>query len=166
MYKAYYFCIETGLTRVKWEYVFRRCSIKKMFWENSQNSQENTCARVSFLMKLQGSAYNFIKKRDSGKGVFFWQPFSKNQNWAYLWINSIKCLYNLCFFDRFYCMSSWELSKNSYRKILQLSSKPFAFTSYYLKNKNMSRTSLPALCSAWFWKKNISLFNMCIKMVC
>ena len=29
------------------------CSVKKVFLEISQNSQENTCARVSFLMKLQ-----------------------------------------------------------------------------------------------------------------
>ena len=29
----------------------KRCSIKKMFWEISQNSQESTCSRVSFLMK-------------------------------------------------------------------------------------------------------------------
>ena len=33
---------------------------KKVFLEISQNSQENTCARVSFLMKLQ--VFNFIKK--------------------------------------------------------------------------------------------------------
>ena len=32
---------------------------EKMFLEISQNSQENTCA---FLMKLQASACNFIKK--------------------------------------------------------------------------------------------------------
>ena len=32
-----------------------RCSVKKMFLEISQNSQENTCARVFFLIKLQGS---------------------------------------------------------------------------------------------------------------
>ena len=30
-----------------------RCSVKKMFLEISQNSQVNTCARVSFLIKLQ-----------------------------------------------------------------------------------------------------------------
>ena len=29
------------------------CSVKKMFLEIAQNSQENTCARVSFLIKLQ-----------------------------------------------------------------------------------------------------------------
>ena len=29
------------------------CSVKKVFLEISQNSQENLCARVSFLKKLQ-----------------------------------------------------------------------------------------------------------------
>ena len=37
----------------------RRCSVKKVFLKISQNFQENTCARVSFLIK-----------RDSGIGVF------------------------------------------------------------------------------------------------
>ena len=35
---------------------------KKVFLEISQISQENTCARVSFLIKLQSWACNFIKK--------------------------------------------------------------------------------------------------------
>ena len=35
------------------EAVAQRCSVKKVFLEISQNSQENTCARVSFLIKLQ-----------------------------------------------------------------------------------------------------------------
>ena len=33
-----------------------------VFLENSQKSQENTCARVSFLIKLQAEACNFVKK--------------------------------------------------------------------------------------------------------
>ena len=44
------------------EVVARRCSLKKVFLEISQNSQENTCARVSFLIKLQASGLNFIKR--------------------------------------------------------------------------------------------------------
>ena len=32
------------------EEVVQRCSVKKVFLEISQNSQENTCARVSFLI--------------------------------------------------------------------------------------------------------------------
>ena len=50
------------------------CSVKKVFLEISQNSLENTCARVSFLIKLlnkvAGLACNFINKRDSCTGVF------------------------------------------------------------------------------------------------
>ena len=42
------------------EAVVRRCSVKKVFLENLQNSQEITCARVSFLIKLQ--AWSCIKK--------------------------------------------------------------------------------------------------------
>ena len=34
----------------------RRCSIKKGFLKFLQNSQENACARVSFLLKLQALA--------------------------------------------------------------------------------------------------------------
>ena len=30
-----------------------RCSVKKVFLQITQNSQENTCTRVSFLIKLQ-----------------------------------------------------------------------------------------------------------------
>ena len=37
------------------EAVARGCSDKNVFLKISQNSQENTCARVSFLMKLQAS---------------------------------------------------------------------------------------------------------------
>ena len=40
----------------------QRCSIKKVFLKISQNLQENTCARVSFLIKLQASVCHFIKK--------------------------------------------------------------------------------------------------------
>ena len=37
------------------EAVARRCSVRKVFLKISQNSLENTCARVSFLIKLQAS---------------------------------------------------------------------------------------------------------------
>ena len=39
-------------------------------------------------------------------GKLFPEPFSKNQNWAYFWINVLK-FYTACF----YCMPSWGLSK-------------------------------------------------------
>ena len=36
--------------------------MKKVFLETSQNSQENTCVKVSFLIKLQAETCNFSKK--------------------------------------------------------------------------------------------------------
>ena len=45
------------------EAVVQMCSVKKVFLEMSQNSQGNTCARVSFLITLQASGCNFISKK-------------------------------------------------------------------------------------------------------
>ena len=39
------------------------CSVKKIFLRISQNSQENTSARVSFLIKLQAPPATLLKKR-------------------------------------------------------------------------------------------------------
>ena len=50
------------------EAVAQRSPIKKVFLEFSQNSQENTCARVSFLIKLQ--VCNFIKKETLAQVLF------------------------------------------------------------------------------------------------
>ena len=44
------------------EAVARTCSVKHLFLEMSQNSQENTCAKVSFLIKLQASVCSFVKR--------------------------------------------------------------------------------------------------------
>ena len=56
------------------EAVVRRCSVEKVFLEISQNSQENTCARVTFSIKLQAShrcfPVNFAK--------FLRAPFLQN----------------------------------------------------------------------------------------
>ena len=41
-------CISEETVAVVW-----RCFVKMVFVEISQNSQENTCARISFLIKLQ-----------------------------------------------------------------------------------------------------------------
>ena len=44
------------------EAVAQRCSVKKAFIEISQNSQENICARVSFLTKWQASGLQLYFK--------------------------------------------------------------------------------------------------------
>ena len=42
------------------EAVARWCSVKKVFLEISQNPQENTCRRVSVLIKLQAFYFNKV----------------------------------------------------------------------------------------------------------
>ena len=49
----YSFNVQAAVDYQNLEAVAQRCSVKKVFLEISQNSQENTCARVSFLINLQ-----------------------------------------------------------------------------------------------------------------
>ena len=49
------------------EAVVRRCSVKRVFLETLQNSQENTCARASFLIKLKARPATLLKKRLWGR---------------------------------------------------------------------------------------------------
>ena len=63
------------------ETVVRRCSVKKVFLEISQNSQENTCARDSSLMKLQGEAWDFINR----------------EALAQVWLATLKSEWQRCF---------------------------------------------------------------------
>ena len=54
------------------EVVVQSCSVKKVFLKISQNSRENTSARVYFLIKLQAWGLQLYRKRDSDTGVFLW----------------------------------------------------------------------------------------------
>ena len=79
----------------------------------------------------------------------FLDPFLKNQNWTYLWVNSqSKVLYSL-----------FSLQNDGYRNILKVNCKTLAFTSCkaFLTNKERFETRLPASFSAWFLKKNTFL---------
>ena len=58
--------LENFINILNLEAVARRCSVKKVFLEISQNSQENICARVSFLIKLQILGLQLYQNRDSG----------------------------------------------------------------------------------------------------
>ena len=61
------------------EAVVQMCSVKNVFLEISQNSQENTCARVSFLTKLQASVWNFIKEENLAL-VFSYEFYEVSKN--------------------------------------------------------------------------------------
>ena len=60
------------------EAVAQRCFVNKVFLKISQNSQENTCARVSFLIKMQSWGLQLYSKRDSGTGTCEFCKISKN----------------------------------------------------------------------------------------
>ena len=72
----------------------------------------------------------------------FLNHFLKNQNWAYLWINILKCS-TVCFY--------W-MRVESYRKILKLSCRPLAFTSYKAFLKKRPAFFLPHFLYD-FWRK-------------
>ena len=80
---------------------------KKVFLEISQNSQENTCSRASFLIKLQASASacNFIKKEALAQ-VFFCEfcEISKNTVFTeHLWVTaSEECQFFFWIFERMF----------------------------------------------------------------
>ena len=56
--------IRSELFSTKWQIIshWNRSSRPEVFLKIPQNSQENTCGRVSFLIKLQVQVCNFIKK--------------------------------------------------------------------------------------------------------
>ena len=60
----YLMYITTSFRYCKTQSNFSRCrsSWPKVFLKISKNSQESTCVRASFLIKLQGETCNFIKK--------------------------------------------------------------------------------------------------------
>ena len=65
--------------------VAQMCSVKKVLLEISQNSHENTCARVFFLIKLQGwllVAASFCCR------YVFWKEIIKNPQF---FLNSVPC---------------------------------------------------------------------------
>ena len=61
----------------KLEAVARRCSVKKVFLITSQNSQENTCARISSLIKLQASGLRPATLLKKGQHRCFPENFVK-----------------------------------------------------------------------------------------
>ena len=72
------------------EAVVGRCFVKKVFLKNSKNSQENTSARVSFLIKLQAETCNSFKKETLAQ-VFsceFCQIFKKGFFTEHLWVTA------------------------------------------------------------------------------
>ena len=102
---SYVFQITCNLSNFNVEGVAQRWSVKKVFLEISQNSQENSSATVSFLMKLQIEACNFLLKKwlwhscsPLNFAKFLRAPFlTKHFRWLLLSIRSFKIQNNFFF---------------------------------------------------------------------
>ena len=106
-----------------WEAAIQRCSVKKVFLEISQNSQENTCARVSFLIKWQASDLQLYLKRDSDTCfpvnfvILLRTPFCTEHFW---WL--------LLQFDMFVLWFAFEILLRSLHKLSLLWMKMFFYS--------------------------------------
>ena len=69
--------------------VVRKCSVKKVFLEISENSHEKTFARVSFLINCRPKAYNFTKKQPLAQ--VFSCEFSETFKNLFIWNTSAGC---------------------------------------------------------------------------
>ena len=64
--------VEIRLSSLVTEAVVHSCSVKKGVLRNFTKFTENTCAKVSSLIKLQGWDLQLYLKRDSVTCVFLW----------------------------------------------------------------------------------------------
>ena len=85
------------------EAVVQKCSVKKVFLEISEHSQENTCARVSFFNKVAGlKPATLLKKRlwhrrfPMNAVKFLRTPFHIEHLWWLLLKRSYICYHIIC----------------------------------------------------------------------
>ena len=75
------------------------CSVRKVFLKISQNLLENTCVRVSFLVKLQAEACNFIKYETLAQ-VFSCEFCETFENTVFYRIPSVAASEKMCYTSR------------------------------------------------------------------
>ena len=112
-------------------------------------SRSKSIQAMKFCQLIEYNMRNSFFEKSNVLEKLFPDPFLKNQNWAYVWIKSLK-LYTVCF----YCMPSLGLSKYIETK---LQSTWFFSYKICLENKKRSGTSFPIFFSAWFLEESISL---------
>ena len=97
-----------------------RCSVKKVFLEISQKSQENTCSRVSFLIKLKAYA-TLLKERLCHRCFpvnfveFLRIPFSQNRSGRLLF-KFLSDIYAHNFSDDYVHSFNFEFNKLTFLK--------------------------------------------------
>ena len=73
---------------------------------NVSRSKSNQGMKFGRLIKYECGLFFLNNHTQNVLNKLFPDPFLENQNWAYLWVNSLK-RYAVCF----YCMPNWGLSK-------------------------------------------------------
>ena len=130
------------------ETVAQRCSVKEVFLKFSQNPQENSCANVPILIKLQAwgpEACNFIKKETLAQ-VFFCEicfPFlTESLRWLLLRAANFVSMPCLCTIRN----TSNSLAKaHLYRAPLQNSSQCLLSNVSYFFKKEKNRNNFSYL---------------------
>ena len=123
------FCQENLLTEKKYNELGKYFRISYAL--ESQDASSLACARCGgnqarkFVQLREYNMRNIILEKSYTNVVdkLLPHPFLKNQNWAYLWINSLK-FDIVCFLVFFVC------HVEDYRNILKLSCKLLAVASY------------------------------------
>ena len=131
--------------------MWRHNLVNKQFQYTSINisrSKGNQAMKFDQLYSISWEI--FFLKNNSQNGLeilpVFPDLFLNNQNWAYLWINSLTFYIQIVFI---------VCQVEDYRNVLKRGCRPFAFTSNkaFLKKTKRSGTSLPASYFRWFWRK-------------
>ena len=110
----------------------------------SNFSWSKSSQTMKFILLIEYKMKNIFLDKSSPKS------FNKNQNWAYHWMNILKC-YKFCCYD---------MSKSSSKcPSVQVLTTCFYLTwRFFWKKKRRPRTCLHVTFSAQFLKKNISHF--------
>ena len=91
------------------EAVAQTCSVKKVFLDMSQNWQENTCARVSFLIKLQALPATLLNKKETLAQVFSCEFCEISKITFFLLNTSCGCFWLFASSHVFRKFNSWNL---------------------------------------------------------
>ena len=97
---------------------------------NISSSQCNQAMKIGQLIEYNTRNIFIEKLYTKYGGEASPRPFHKNQNWTYLWTNSLKC-YKVCF----YCMFKSKIYQNIFKRKCQTLAFILYKASFFLKKK-------------------------------
>ena len=164
--------IEVALERQIFKSSYRKCSIKKVFLQISQNSLQKICAR----MKLQDSVWNFVKKEILTEefSCEFCEIFQNIFFTEHLWTNASR--YSSKYL--FYIVSNLQkmpLKKSIFSKVAGLQPATLIKTEHVHRQNLICSALMQNWCSYFIedllvasskWIKTDILLNIMIKERC